>query len=156
MVLHCVRPAAQGGVNGLIDPERVYIELRDRNPQFIATLMQDDVLTIPANIQADVQIRAAQTGPVFSVNQRNGHLHMRYTARTRSIEWKQDDQTQQAVMALGELLNSGADFIYQFRLSAGQGIISNNVLHSRSRIVDSESQTRLLYRARYLDRVDTK
>lgn len=153
MVLHCVRPSAEGGINGLIDPERIYIELRDRDPQLIETLQQDDVLTIPANIQSGVEIRAAQTGPVFSLNPISGQLHMRYTARTRSIEWKQDSLTQRAVKVLSELLNSDADYVYQFRLSAGQGIISNNVLHNRSRFEDSESQTRLLYRARFFDRV---
>ena len=37
--------------------------------------------------------RAAQTGPVFSIDPASGDLHMRYTARTRSIEWKQDATT---------------------------------------------------------------
>jgi len=152
MVLHCVRPSASGGGNGLVDPERIYIALRDRNAGFIKALMQADVMTIPANIQAGVEIRPAQTGPVFSIDN-EGCLHTRYTARSRSIEWKQDALTQEAIQVLSDLLSTPADYIYQHRLTAGQGIISNNVLHSRSQIVDTETQTRLLYRARYFDRV---
>jgi len=154
MVLHCVRPSASGGSNGLIDPERIYIELRDHNTDFIKALMQADVMTIPANIQAGVEIRPAQSGAVFSVDN-EGHLHTRYTARSRSIEWKQDALTQEAIQVLSDLLSTPADYIYQHRLTAGQGIISNNVLHSRSQIVDPKTQTRLLYRARYVDRVST-
>jgi hypothetical protein len=152
MALHCVSPSASGGTNGLIDHERIYIELRDRDVHFIEALMQTDVMTIPANIQAGVEIRPAQSGPVFSIDL-DGNLHMRYTARSRSIEWKQDVVTQQAVQVLTDLLSAPADYIYQYRLNAGEGIICNNVLHSRSRIVDTDSDTRLLYRARYFDRV---
>jgi len=40
-------------------------------------------------------------------------------------------------------------------LRAGQGIICNNVLHSRSAFTDAadSGQVRLLYRARYHDRI---
>jgi hypothetical protein len=38
-------------------------------------------------------------------------------------------------------------------LSAGQGIICNNVLHNRTGFEDSEQQKRLMYRARYYDDV---
>ena len=33
------------------------------------------------------------------------------------------------------------------------GIVANNVLHDRSAFVDDPAQPRLIYRARYLDRV---
>jgi len=109
-------------------------------------------MTIPANIQAGVEVRPAQTGPVFSIAH-DGQLHMRYTARSRSIQWQQDGVTLQAVQALSELLSESSDCIYHIRLAAGEGIISNNVLHSRSKIIESDSQSRLVYRARYFDRV---
>ena len=116
--------------------------------------MQKDVMTIPANYEEGVEIRAAQTGPVFSVDI-NGHLHMRYTARTRSIEWKQDKVTQAAVNFLRDLLSQDLPYIYPLRLIPGQGLICNNVLHNRSFFHDGDdsSQQRMLYRARYLDRV---
>ncbi|WP_455218233.1 TauD/TfdA family dioxygenase [Kaarinaea lacus] len=154
MVLHCVRPASQGGENALMDFELLYLLLRDENPQYIEALMQPDVMTIPANIENGVEIRPEQTGPVFSVNELTGHLHMRYTARTRSIEWKKDDVTRSAVKRLEEILAGDSPYIFRHRLSAGQGIICNNVLHTRTAFEDSQdSPGRLVYRARYYDRI---
>ncbi len=155
MVLHCVRPAAQGGKNGLLDHEIAYIHLRDENPRHIAALMQPDVMTIPANVEAGVEIRSLQSGAVFSVDVQSGKLHMRYTARTRSIEWKQDADTQAAVRALEALLLEDSPMIFSHRLSAGQGVICNNVLHTRSEFYDDApaGQGRLMYRARFYQRV---
>ena len=112
-------------------------------------------MTIPANIEDNVEIRPAQTGPVFSVARDTGALHMRYTARTRSIEWKDDRNTRLAVGFLGELLASDSLYIIRHRLQAGQGIICNNVLHKREAFDDDAAtgQERLLYRARYHDRI---
>ncbi|MCF6210158.1 MAG: TauD/TfdA family dioxygenase [Gammaproteobacteria bacterium] len=155
MVLHCVRPAAQGGENRLLDHEIAYIRLRDENPHYIAALMQPDVMTIPANVEAGVEIRSLQSGAVFSVDAQSGKLHMRYTARTRSIEWKQDADTQAAVRALEAVLAEDSPQSFRHRLAAGQGVICNNVLHSRSAFDDDApaGQGRLMYRARFYQRV---
>lgn len=159
MVLHCARPAAEGGENALLDHEMVYIQLRDENPDFIAALMQDDAMTIPANIEKGVEIRPAQSGPVFSVDSSSDtdgvHLHMRYTARTRSIEWKKDAGTQAAVKMLEALLAGGSPYCFKKRLAAGEGLISNNVLHTRTAFNEAEDtqQGRVMYRARYYDRI---
>ena len=40
MILHCVRPAASGGVNGLLDHELAYIALRDADPRHVRALMR--------------------------------------------------------------------------------------------------------------------
>jgi len=155
MVLHCVRPATEGGENALLDHEMVYLQLRDKNPDYIAALMQDDVMTIPANIENGVEIRPEQGGPVFSVDAHSGHLHMRYTARTRSIVWKTDATTQAAVTLLENLLAGDSPYCFNRRLAAGEGIISNNVLHSRTAFEDGPDtgQGRLIYRARYYERI---
>ena len=154
MVLHCVRPAARGGENALMDHEMLYLLMRDENPLYIEALMRPDVMTIPANVENGVEIRPAQTGPVFSLDPESGCLHLRYTARTRSIEWKQDKTTKSAVRCLEEILASDSPYIFHNRLSAGQGIICNNVLHTRSAFEDDEDcEGRLVYRARYYDRV---
>lgn len=154
MVLHCVRPAAQGGENALMDHEMLYLQIRDENPDYIAALMQDDVMTIPANIEEGIEIRPEQTGPVFSVS--SGHLHMRYTARTRSIVWKADSGTQAAVECLKRLLTEDSPYCFKKRFAAGEGIISNNVLHTRTAFEDDSDNSpgRLVYRARYYDRVE--
>ncbi len=155
MVLHCARPAARGGENRLLDHEIAYIRLRDENPRHIAALMQPDAMTIPANVEQGVEIRPAQSGPVFTVDAASGKLHMRYTARTRSIAWKRDADTQAAVRSLEALLAEDSPMIFRHRLSAGQGVICNNVLHTRSAFEDEApaGQGRLMYRARFYQRV---
>jgi len=155
MVLHCQNPSLLGGDNQLLDHELVYILMRDENPQYVQALMQADAMTIPANIENGIEIRSAQTGPVFSVDAASGDLHMRYTARTKSIEWKDDDQVRQAVNFLEHLLSSDLPYIYRYRLQANEGVLSNNVLHSRSRIENGESvdQQRIMYRARFYERI---
>ena len=155
IVMHCESEPATGGDNLFIDPEIAYILLRDENPEYIAALMQLEVMTIPPNIEEGVEIRPRQTGPVFSVQPSTGALHMRYTARTRSIEWKDDRNTRRATGFLTELLNSDSACIVRHRLHAGQGIICNNVLHKREAFTDDleTGKQRLLYRARYHDRI---
>ena len=155
IVMHCVSEPASGGGNLFLDPEIAYILLRDENPDYIAALMQADAMTIPPNIENGVEIRPLQSGPVFSVQAATGALHMRYTARTRSIEWKDDRHTRLATGFLAELLNSDSAYIVRYRLRAGQGIISNNVLHKREPFMDDvdAGKQRLLYRARYHDRI---
>ncbi|HYQ72540.1 MAG TPA: TauD/TfdA family dioxygenase [Gammaproteobacteria bacterium] len=155
IVMHCVQDAASGGENRLLDPEIAYLLLRDADPAYIRALMQPDAMTIPANIEAGKQIRAMRSGPVFAVEKRGGSLHMRYTARTRSIIWKDDRETRMAVGFLTELLSSDSPWTISHRLRAGQGIICNNVLHSRTAFTDDadSGRVRLLYRARYHDRI---
>ncbi|MBK8525718.1 MAG: TauD/TfdA family dioxygenase [Rubrivivax sp.] len=150
MLLHCVRPAARGGVNRLLDPELVYIALRDESPALVRALMRPDAMTIPARQGDDGEARAAQSGPVFSVDQ--GALHMRYTARTRSIEWHADALVQAAAARLADLLNTELPGLLSVGLQAGMGVVGHNVLHDRSAFVDDPAQPRLLYRARFLDR----
>lgn len=152
--LHCVVPAPAGGENRLMDHEVAYIELRDTNPAYISTLMAEDVMTIPARLDKDGNIaRKEETGPVFSVNPQTGDLHMRYTIRSRNVVWKDDPLTQEAVQYLEQLLESDSPYIYQGKLESGMGLISNNILHDRSAFEDNDKQKRLLYRARYYDRL---
>ena len=152
MILHAVRPAAEGGVNALLDHELAYLLLREQSPAHVDALMQPDVMTIPAREDAQGVARPAQTGPVFRVEP-DGALHMRYTARTRSIAWRDDAPTRAAVAALEALLAGSPPGLLRVRLEAGMGLVGHNVLHDRSAFVDDPARPRLLYRARYLDRV---
>jgi hypothetical protein len=155
VVLHCVSAAAHGGENVYLDHEIAYLLLRDENPDYVRALMQPDAMTIPANTEDGVELRPAQTGPVFSVESVTGSLHMRYTARTRSIVWKDDGMTRLAVGFLGEVLGADSPFLFRHRLRPGEGIICNNILHRREAFADDPQagRTRLLYRARYHDRI---
>lgn len=156
MILHCVRPARAGGESGLLDHELAYIALRDAEPAAVRALMQPDAMTIPERRDAAGVARAAQSGPVFTPAAA-GALHMRYTARTRSIAWHDDAATHAAAARLARVL-AGADpacapWILRLRLQAGMGLVCHNVLHERSAFADDPGAPRLLYRARFLDRV---
>jgi hypothetical protein len=92
-------------------------------------------------------------GPVFSFE--DGALHMRYTARTRSILWADDAATREAVRFLAGTLESASPWIFELRLEAGQGLVCNNVLHARSAFEDDPPPApgRLVYRARHTRRI---
>ena len=152
VLLHCVERADTGGENGLLDHEIAYILLRDRDPEHIRALMAGDAMTIPARIEDGRIERPAQAGPVFSVDA-GGFLHMRYTARAVSIEWKNDAATQGALAALEDLLAASSPWLFRGRLEPGMGLVGNNVLHTRTPFTDSDRHRRLIYRARYYQRV---
>ncbi len=159
MILHCVRPAAAGGETTLLDHELAYIALRDESPALVRALMHPQAMTIPAREDESGVARAAQSGPVFSIvpGPDGPRLHMRYTARTRSIEWRDDALTRQAAAALARMVDTGSPDalagIQRLTLQPGMGLVGHNVLHARSAFRDDPLAPRLLYRARYLDGV---
>ncbi|OOZ40330.1 taurine catabolism dioxygenase TauD [Solemya pervernicosa gill symbiont] len=154
VMLHCVHPAAQGGENRLIDHEVAYIRLRDENPDYIHALMLADAMTIPPGKDAEGGSRGSAVGPVFSVEPQSGALHMRYTARKRNIGWSKEPLVQQARDRLELLLDKEVEASFQGRLESGMGLVCNNVLHDRAAFDDIPGASqRLLYRARYFDRV---
>ena len=153
MVLHCVRAASAGGENALMDHEMAYIAMRDANPDWVRAFMASDAMTIPERLDEDGVARVEQPGAVFSVDEASGALHMRYTARTRSIQWKDDAVTRAAVAFLERLLNTDGPHRFRLRMAPGMGLVCNNVLHDRAGFVHDPRQPRLLYRARYLDRI---
>jgi len=153
--LLCVESAWRGGENALLDHEIIYILLRDEDPELLRALMAPDAMTIPANIEAGREIRPARSGPVFSVSPQDGSLHMRYSARRRNIAWNKDAATEAAVSFVAGLLSGSSPHILRHRLEPGQALVSNNVLHNRSgfREATDPARRRLLYRARYFDRI---
>ncbi|WP_018231464.1 TauD/TfdA family dioxygenase [Thioalkalivibrio thiocyanodenitrificans] len=154
LILHCVHPAGEGGENALVDPEIAYILLRDEDPDLIRVLMRPDVMTIPPGTDSLGGTRGAATGPVFSYHAATDSLHMRYTARKRNIRWSPDFTTLDTVMFLERLLDSDLPYCFRARLEPGMGLICNNVLHDRSGFTDTAgSAPRLLYRARFFDRI---
>lgn len=152
MILHCAAPAHEGGANALLDHEILYILLRDDDPGHIRALMQEDAMSIPPRMDENGIARPEETGPVFSTLP-GGQLHMRYTARTRSIAWKQDAATRAAVAAIERFLGQDLPWKFQHKLAAGMGLLCNNVLHDRTGFVDTPEHKRIMYRARYYDRI---
>ena len=152
LLLHCVHPAEVGGENALLDHEIAYILVRDQSPEYIRALMHPQCMTIPASYVDGEQVRPDQAGPVFSIRS-DGHLHMRYTNRSRNIRWRDDPLTAEAVAYLKQRLVDETPWHFKGRLEAGWGLVSNNVLHTRTGFSDGDVP-RLLYRARYYDRIE--
>lgn len=153
MLLHCVRPALEGGATELINHEIVYALLAQTNPDYVAALSQADVMTIPANSQAPDGPRQAQSGPVFW--QGPDRIYMRYTTRRHNIQWRQDPLSHEAVEALAEILRQRTDLVFHRQLGPSEGVLSNNTPHRREPFQDSteRGRGRLFYRGRFHDNI---
>ena len=55
---------------------------------------------------------------------------------------------------LERLLAAPSPWIHRITLEPGMGLLCNNVLHDRSAFTDDPARPRLIYRARYHDRID--
>ncbi len=154
MVLHCRQDALEGGVSELLDPEIVYIRLRDENIDYVKAFMHPQAMIIPENTDPRSPYRPDSVGPVFEVDEKTGALHMRYSARARNIIWRDDPTTLKARDFLTEVLKTDP-LIARYKLKSGQGVICNNVLHNRTGFIDASDAgaTRLLYRIRYKERI---
>ncbi|VAX12578.1 hypothetical protein MNBD_GAMMA24-1019 [hydrothermal vent metagenome] len=150
--LHVVQRAASGGENALLDHEIAYILLREKNPDYIRTLMAPEAMTIPARIEEGKVARQDEPGPVFSIRA-DGNLHMRYTIRVNNVIWADDPLTSEALGYLKEILEGNSKYIYRGLLAPGMGLISNNVLHDRAAFSDDAEHKRHYYRARYFERL---
>ena len=151
-LMHCVRPAESGGENTYLDPEILYILLRDHDPVHIDALMDPEAMTIPANPENSERPDLETTGPVFFIDGLTQTLHTRYTARSRNIQWKDSPACARARSVLLDILNDNA-YRFHHRLQSGEGVICNNVLHNRTMFTDRPRSKRLLYRARFYERV---
>jgi len=155
-LLHCESDAAEGGESALMDHEIAYILLRDEDPRLAAALFHPEAMSVPPNEDEGQTLRGMRAGPVFSQDPETGTLHMRYTARTRSIAWRDDPVTLAARDALTRILNDPASpYVIRHRLMPGEGVICNNVLHSRAGFRDDPDggRCRLMWRARSYDRI---
>lgn len=153
MLLHCVRAANAGGENALLDPEIAYLRLRDENPDWLAALMHPEAMTIPAALEDDGRERPASTGPVFAIDD-DGELIMRYTARGRNIVWRNTAATRAAVSFLDTLLKDTSEpLMFRVRLAPGEGLLCNNVLHTRTAFGEAAESPRLVLRARFATRI---
>jgi len=152
MILHCVRAAGgAGGDNQMFDPDMAYLLMRESDPEMIAAFCRDDVLTIPGNLMDDHVRRGAVVGPVFSFHEGGMVLHMRYTARPRHVVWAKDEATLRARAFMQDIFLGPHTFHY--RLEPGEGLLCQNILHSRTAFEDTEACPRMILRGRYLERI---
>ncbi len=163
-ILHCDQAASAGGDNELVDPEMIYLQLRNANPQWAEALTHPDVMTIPSNVVDNQILRKEFQGPVFVTDKDTGYFYTRYTERKRHIQWKQDLVTTKALEAMRQLLEDESRFKIKIRLKPGQGLICNNVIHRRTSFSDMPSDLnahhystlkRCLHRIRFTDRLST-
>ncbi len=158
MLLYCVTPAMEGGENSLFDPEIAYILMRDADPAMVEAMRHPKAMTIPANDVDDAVSRGDETGPVFSFSKKDGSLYMRYSARKKNIIWRDDENTHRAVAFLENLLSgpnaTSSPYMFKYRLGPGEGLICNNVLHTRTAFRDGENEKRLILRGRYNAKID--
>ncbi len=154
MVLHTERPADDGGSNQFLDHTIAFIRLMDETPAYVTALMHPQAMTIPAN-EEEGSTRPASVGPVFFADAETGEMQMRYTARTRSIEWRDDSLTREAVAYLQHILETPDPMTISLRFGPGQGVLCNNVLHDRTGF-DAKAAAhspRTVYRVRFHNRV---
>ncbi len=163
-LLHCEHAAADGGSNAFMDPEIAYILLRDANAEWADALSHATAMAIPANKQNAAMIRERHCGPVFTTDTSTQCLYTRYTARSRHVEWRDTAATRQACEYFLNMLNQdsqpenslpeNSQWVVKHRLEPGQGIVCNNILHKREVFKDdAATPARLLYRARYRNRI---
>ena len=151
--LFCVNPASSGGENQWIDPQMVYLLLRENNPDIVKALTHPQAMTIPEH-QIDGKLRrAVSVGPIFFIDEKTSTLSMRYTQRRKNIEFFNSVEITQAVQHLDRLLKSKTAYHFECLLQRGQGLLCNNVLHKRSRFSDNKNNSRLLLRGRYFNRI---
>ncbi len=151
--LFCVNPADNGGENAWIDPQMVYVLLREANPEVAKALTHPEAMTIPEH-RADGKVRrATATGAIFFMDEPSAELSMRYTQRGKHIKFCNSTEITQAVDCLNALLNHRTEYHFEHKMHAGQGIICNNILHKRASFVEDIARPRLLLRGRYFNRL---
>jgi len=152
--LFCVHPALKGGISEWIDPQMIYILLREDNPDVVKALTHPKAMSIPEHrVDGEVR-RATSVGPVFFIDEKTQALYMRYTQRKKNIEFLDSLEIKQAVAYLDTLLNTTTDYHFKHLIQTGQGLLCNNVLHKRNAFTDDKDNPRLLLRGRYFNRIE--
>jgi hypothetical protein len=152
LFLLCKQPAIEGGCNKVLDHEILYIILRDKNPDALRVLMNNDCFEYKNPKTGEINSQLG--GKVFWVNE-NGRLCHRFSFRKMDMSWSGHNEVIAAKDILESTLIEESKYVIEGRLESGMGLISNNVLHTRESLVDSEdiSKKRLLFRARFYDGV---
>lgn len=153
LFLLCKQPAIEGGNNKVLDHEIMYILLREQNPEALAVLMSRDCFKFRNPKTGEINENLG--GKVFWTNS-DGHLCHRFSFRKTDMAWSDDADVAAARAVLESFLLNEPEYVIEGRLESGLGLISNNVLHTREKLVDSEDEAkkRLLFRTRFYDRVN--
>lgn len=153
LFLLCKRPAIEGGSNKVLDQEVLYILMRDKYPEALRVLMSKDCFKYKNPKTGEVNDHLG--GKVFWTNP-DGHLCHRFSFRQMDMAWAEDSDVKAARDVLESMMLNDLEYVIEGRLESGLGLVSNNVEHTREKLVDSEdpSNKRLLFRTRFYDRVN--
>ena len=151
-LLHCVCPAASGGLNQFVDPRRVLARIAAEEPQLLDVLAQKDCLTIPANVRAGREVRAAITTAVFARSS-EGQLMTRYTERSRHVNWSHAAESSGAVTTMRSAIRAEARALPSIKLEANCGVLSMNALHCRTAFSDAHAAPRTILRGRFAEAI---
>ncbi len=153
LFLLCKRPAVEGGSNKVLDHEIMYILLRDKDPDALGVLMNKNCFKYRNPKTGEVAEQLG--GKVFWTNC-DGNLCHRFSFRKMDMAWSEDGDIKAARAVLESMMLAESEYVIEGRLESGLGLVSNNVLHTREKLVDSDddAQKRLLFRTRFYDRVN--
>jgi hypothetical protein len=153
LFLLCKRPAVEGGSNKVLDNEILYILMRDKNPDALRVLMSKDCFKYKNPKTGEIDDHLG--GKVFWTNP-DGHLCHRFSFRKMDMAWAEDSDVKAAQDELESLILDESEYVIEGRLESGLGLVSNNVQHTREKLVDSNDPAtqRLLFRTRFYDRVN--
>lgn len=146
--LHCINPAHSGGALTLLDHQLILIALYDKNPQWVALLSHPQAMTLPANTDDVGHDRPDRHSPVLFIRS-DGSPGAHFTTRTKNIEWR-NPETLAAAQAMKALIDESSHWHQTLTLSAGQGVITRNILHRREAYTDDPDTPRKMLRGRYL------
>tara|TARA_B100001564_G_scaffold318379_1_gene294953 strand:- start:200 stop:1048 length:849 start_codon:yes stop_codon:yes gene_type:complete len=144
-LLFCQTQAEDGGLNKFLDHEIAYILFNQKSSR-LNDLMLNNTYNIPKNLMTN---RPEINNPVFKFN--NQKLHMKFSMRKKNIIW--NSSSIEASDILKTIIKDSSKYHIVKRLSEGEGVITNNVIHMRTAFTNSKNKNRLLYRLRSKKRV---
>jgi hypothetical protein len=152
MILHCVQSAASGGDNQLLDHEIAYILLRDENPDHIRALSRDDAMIIPARMDDTAWPVRPSPGRYFRLMPRAS-----CTCAIRRVRSASSGVAMRppkaAVAALARILATPTPWTLHGTAGAGHGPGLQQRAARPIGFTETAERRRLLYRARYHERV---
>ena len=144
-LLFCRAQAEDGGLNKFLDHEIAYILFNQKSSR-LSDLMLNNTYNIPKNL---ITNRPEISNPVFKFNDQK--LHMKFSMRKKNIIW--NSSSIEASNILKTIIKDSSKYHVVKRLSEGEGVITNNVIHMRTAFTNSKNKNRLLYRLRSKKRV---
>ncbi|GAA1382995.1 TauD/TfdA family dioxygenase [Catellatospora chokoriensis] len=151
-LLHCVRPAAQGGDTTLFNSVGAFIALHEHDPAAAAAMLHETSLIRTANIG---DCRDSAAGPTFAMRA-DGDLISRYSISSTDSWGTHGDPVAlaRACAFFAGLQHESSGYHLRFALGADQCLIFANdkISHGRTAYHDDPARPRHMKRALFLAR----